>query len=142
MAQQRLDQSGLGVVGFVCDDGLRGRVLEQDIGSLKIMGLARREDKARRIAQRIDPGVDLGAQPAPAAPDGLFFWIPPFAPAQCWWARTMVESIMAYSLSASCASASKMRCHTPLQLQREWRVCTTRKSPKRSGRSRQGMPAR
>lgn len=109
----------MGVVSLVCDDGLRGRVLEQNIDTLQIMDLARCEYKARRIAQRIDRGVDLGAQPAPAAPYGLFFWIPPFAPALCWWARTMVESIMAYSLSAACASVSKTRCHTPLLLQRE-----------------------
>ncbi len=109
----------MGVVSLVCDDGLRGRVLEQNIDTLQIMDLARCEYKARRIAQRIDRGVDFGAQPAPAAPYGLFFWIPPFAPALCWWARTMVESIMAYSLSAACASVSKTRCHIPLLLQRE-----------------------
>jgi len=140
--QQRLDDPGLGVVGLVCDDGLGWGVLKQLIGPLKVMGLARREVKARGIAQRVDRGVDLGAQPAPAAPEGLFLWIPPFAPALCWWARTMVASIIAYSLSASCARAWNTRCHTPVRLQREWRVCTTRKSPKRSGRSRQGMPAR
>ena len=119
IVQERLDQPGLGIVGLVGNDSLCGCVLEQDIGSLEIMGLPWREKKACRVAQRIDRGMDLGAQAAPAASDCLLFWIPPFAPALCWWARTMVESIIAYSLSASCAKASNMRCQTPLSLQRE-----------------------
>lgn len=131
----------MGVVSLVCDDGLRGRVLEQNISAPEVMGLSWREKKACRVAQCIDRGMDLGPQPASAASEGLFVWIPPFAPALCWWARTMVASIMAYSLSASLARASNTRCHMPLRLQREWRVCTTRKSPKRAGKSRQGMPA-
>ena len=36
------------------------------------------------------------------------------APALCWWARTMVLSIIAYSLSASLARCSNTCCHTPL----------------------------
>src|SRR5216683_2266830 len=73
---------------------------------------------------------------------GLFF--APFlrAPALCWWARTMVESIMAYSLSASLARCWKTFSHTPRAAQRLKRVCTTRKSQNRSGRSRHGIPAR
>ena len=119
LVQERLDQPGLDIVGLVGNDGLRGRLLEQDIGSLEIMSLPWREKKACRVAQRIDRCMDLGAQTASAASEGLFVRIPPFAPALCWWARTMVASIMAYSLSASCAKASNTRCHTPLWLQRE-----------------------
>ncbi len=33
------------------------------------MGLARRQQERKRIAQRIDEGMDLGAQPAFAASD-------------------------------------------------------------------------
>ena len=119
LVQERLDQPGLGIVGLVGNNSLRGCVLEQDICSLEIMGLPWREKKACRVAQRIDRGMDLGAQAASAASEGLFVWIPPFAPALCWWARTMVASIMAYSLSASCAKASNTRCQTPVLLQRE-----------------------
>ena len=50
--------------------------------------------------------------------------------------------IIVYSLPACCARASKTRCHTPLWLQRLWLRCATRKSAKRAGRSRQGIPAR
>lgn len=51
-------------------------ILEQDIGTLQVMALPRREVKACRIAQRINRGLELGAQTAPAAPEGLFFWSP------------------------------------------------------------------
>lgn len=106
------------------------------------MGLTRREVKPRRVAQSIYGGVDFCAQPSPAAAYGLDLRSPPFAPELCWWARTIVASIITYSLSASCDSALKIRSHTPDLLQREWRRWITRKSPKRSGRSRHGMPAR
>jgi hypothetical protein len=58
--------------------------------------LAFGEVKARRVAERIHGGVDLGAQPALAATDGLLFAAFLRAPALCWWARTMAESIIAY----------------------------------------------
>ena len=57
-------------------------------------------------------------------------------------ARTMVLSIMAYSLSASPAKCLKTRSHTPVLAQRQKRVWTFFQAPNRSGRSRQGMPAR
>lgn len=119
MFQQRLNQPGLGVIGFVCNDSLSWGVFEQNVGALQIMALSGCEVKACRIAQRIDRGVDLGAQTAAATSNSLLVWIPPFAPALCWWARTMVASIMAYSLSASYAKASKTLRHTPPLLQRE-----------------------
>ncbi len=66
------------------------------------------------------------------------FW----APALGWWARTMVLSIIAYSLSAFAARAWNTRCRTPGLAQRLNRRCTLFHSPRRSGRSRHGMPAR
>lgn len=114
LIQQRLDQTSLGIVGLVGKDGLCECVLEQDIGALEVMRLPGREEKSCRVAQSIDRGMYLGAQATSAASEGLLVRIPPFAPALCWWARTMVASIMAYSLSASCAKASNTRCHTPL----------------------------
>jgi hypothetical protein len=82
-------------------DKVLGLNFEQHIGTLQIMTLSGRQVKARGVAQRVDRGVNLGAQSAPAAPDGLLTQTPFFAPALCWCARTMVLSIMAYSLSAS-----------------------------------------
>jgi hypothetical protein len=86
--------------------------------------------------------VDLGAQATPAAPDRLVAAIFFVAPALCWWARTIVLSIIAYSVSASPARRAKTRAQTPVLTQRPKRVCTFFQPPKRSGRSRQGMPAR
>jgi hypothetical protein len=44
------------------------------------VSLTRRQQKPQRIAKGIDKGVDLGAQPAFAAPDRFvfarFFWAP------------------------------------------------------------------
>ena len=93
LVQERLDQPGLGIVGLVGNDSLRGCVLEQDIGSLEIMGLPWREKKACRVAQRIDRGMDLGAQAASAAPEGLLVRIP-LLHQRCaggharWWRRS------------------------------------------------------
>src|SRR5436305_1526674 len=106
------------------------------------MGLPWGQQEGNWIAQGIDQSMDFGAQSAFAAPNRLvlavFFW----APALCWCARTIVLSIMAYSLSASAAKMSKTFFHTPLLAQRENRVCILIGSPKRSGKSRHGIPAR
>jgi hypothetical protein len=47
------------------------------------MGLARRQDEVQRIAQRVDKRMNLGAQPALAAPDRLVFAVFFCAPALC-----------------------------------------------------------
>ena len=78
-----VDTDVLNGIGLVGHDGLRGRVLEQGICALEVMGLPRCEEKACRVAWRINRGMDLGAQATPAASDGLLVWIPPFAPALC-----------------------------------------------------------
>lgn len=115
--EQRVNHPGLGIVGLVGNHGLSLAARQQRIGAFKIMGLSGREMKADRISQRIRGGVNLGAQASTAASNRLA--APFFAPALCWCARTMVESIMPHSLSASWASASHTRSHTPDWLQRE-----------------------
>src|SRR6266849_1783344 len=67
---------------------------------------------------------------------------PPFLPAACWCARTMVESIMTYSKSGSSAMAANNRSHTSPLDQREKRTNTLFQLPKISGRSRHGEPTR
>jgi hypothetical protein len=104
--------------------------------------LPRREGEAGRVAERVDQGLDLRAQAAAAAPDRLVATPFLIAPALCWWARTIVLSIMAYSSSASLAKCRKTRSYTPALAQRPKRVWTFFQGPNRSGRSRQGMPAR
>ena len=69
--------------------------------------------KTRWIAEGITGCMDLGRQTSAGATDTFLGATTFFAPALCWWARTIVLSIWAYSLSASAASTSKTRCQTP-----------------------------
>lgn len=73
----------LGLIGLIGNEGCRWRVPQQDIGTFQVVGLPRRKIEGRRIAQGIDGGVNLGAQPAPAASDHLEGSAPFFAPAHC-----------------------------------------------------------
>ena len=68
--EQRLDDTSLCMVGLVGDHNLSCSVPEQHVGTLQIVGLAGRQVKIRRIAQRIDRGANLGAQPSSAEPNG------------------------------------------------------------------------
>jgi hypothetical protein len=61
----------VGVERLVGDEGLGLDVGQERVGAFEVMGLSGREVKTRRIAQRIDRGMDLRAQPATAAPEGL-----------------------------------------------------------------------
>jgi hypothetical protein len=91
----------IGIEAFIREQAVGFQLWQQHIGSFQVAGLAAGEMKASGVAEGIDGSVNLGAQSAFTAPDGLV--CAPFfsAPALCWWARTMVESIIAYSLSAS-----------------------------------------
>jgi hypothetical protein len=86
--------------------------------------------------------VDFRREPTARAADGLVEIFFLSAPALCWWALTMVASIMAYSLSGSSAKALKRLSQTPLTAQREKRLCVLHQPPKRSGKSRHGVPTR
>src|SRR5690349_11840273 len=104
----------LGVERLVGDQRGRGQVRQQRLRTLQVVRLPRREGEAGRVAERVHERMDLGAQAAAAAPDRLV--AAPFltAPALCWWARTTVLSIIAYSLSASPAGGRKILSHTPV----------------------------
>jgi hypothetical protein len=120
--KQRFDHALVGIEGFIRQQGIGLHLRQQRIGSFQVMGLAGSQEKRSGIAQCVDHGVDFGAQSALAAPDRLVFAVFFWAPALCWCARTMVLSIMAYSLSASAARISNTFFHTPLPAQRENRV--------------------
>jgi hypothetical protein len=70
-----------------------------------IMPLSCGQQKAQRVAQRIYAGMDLGAEPAPAASERLAFLSTTFfdAPAAQGCARTMVLSSKRFSMSGSLA---------------------------------------
>src|SRR5215204_3934977 len=139
---QRREHPRVGIERLVGNERLGLKLRQQGIRSSQVVLLTAGEMKAGRIAERIDGGVDFGAQPAARASDGLI--LTPFlrAPALCWWARTMVESIIAYSLSASSDRCLKTFSQTPLFAHRLNRVWIVTGSPNRSGKSRHGMPAR
>ena len=88
----------IGIVGLVRDESFRIDRFEQRLRASQIMGLTRREHHLDGIAKRINNNVYFGGQSAAGPADRLvtvFFR----APALCWWARTMVASIIMYSLS-------------------------------------------
>ena len=80
---QRLQHALVGIERLVGDERLGLKRGQQGIGSSQIVLLTAGEMKADRIAERIHQGVDLGGQPALAAPDRLVR--PSFlgAPAAC-----------------------------------------------------------
>jgi hypothetical protein len=81
---KRVDHTLIGVVCFVCQQGLSLHTRQQRVGAFQIMGFAWSQKETEWIAQGVNQRVDFGAQPAVAGPDRLvcaaFFW----APALCW----------------------------------------------------------
>ena len=61
----------IGIERLVGQERICGHVRQELIGAGQIVGLARRQEEVQWIAERIGYGVDLGAQSAFAAPDGL-----------------------------------------------------------------------
>ena len=112
---------GIRIVALVGHDEFGWLILDQRLGLFDIRNLPRRENDPQWIAQGIDRHMQLCRQSAARAADFLeacFFW----APAECWWARTMVESINSCSKSASPHSAVATRSQTPFSRQREKRT--------------------
>ena len=81
--RQRLDHTLLSIKRLVGNQRLGLQLGQQVIGAHQVMRLAAGQDNAGRIAERIDRGVDLGAQSAARAPDGLVFTVFFWAPALC-----------------------------------------------------------
>lgn len=72
------------IEGLVPDQYICLHLRQKMIGALQVVRLTTGQMKSSGVAQRIDKGVDLGAQPAAGSPDRLvlasgFF----FAPALC-----------------------------------------------------------
>jgi hypothetical protein len=71
---------------------LDGALFHQLLKHRRFMALAGRQDNRYRLAVAVGAEMDLGAEPALAAPQRFGCWVPFFAPAACWWARTTVAS--------------------------------------------------
>ena len=109
---ERIEQR-VGVVRLVANQSLWISLLKQRLCASQIVRLPRREHHIDGIAEGIDKGVNFSGQSAAGSADRLlavFFR----APALCWCARTMVASMIMYSLSCSLASSLKIRSKTPL----------------------------
>ena len=100
--------------------------------------------EGQRVAFGVRAEVDFRREAAARATERFPILIPPFTPAACWCARTIVES-MACSLSPGgprLARVSNAASHTPSLLQRVKRTKTEFQLPYRSDKSRQGAPVR
>ncbi len=94
------------VEGFVGEQGADGDAGDQRFDADAVVSLTRQQGEARQIAERVDKRDDFGRQTTARSPDCLIL-SPPLAPAPCWWTRTIVPSIMAYSKSGSPDNALK-----------------------------------
>jgi hypothetical protein len=148
---RRDDRNGAAVVqfgtqpihieGFVGEQGLKVDARDQRCDTDTVVTLARHQDEARKIAQRIDQRQDFGRQAAARSTDGLIL-SPPFAPVPCWWTRMIVPSIIAYSKSGSPDKLLKILSKTPFCAQRRKRLKVEFQHPNSWCRSRQGDPVR
>jgi hypothetical protein len=129
----------IGVVALIGEQIIEGKTADQAFCLTDIGDLACRQDEANRIAESVDGNADLRAQPAARMPDRLIFASPFWAPAACWCARTMVESMIRYSRSGFSPNSVKSRCQTPFFAHRRKRLNTLFQLPNSSGKS---SPAR
>ena len=108
--QDELEESS-GIIPFVPDHMLNFKINHQGLSLGDVMALPRGELEAQGVAQSIQAHVDrfdklttgLGTEPASAASQGLRSLTTLFleAPPAQGWARTMVLSIMRFSISGS-----------------------------------------
>jgi hypothetical protein len=120
---------------------VEGLVAEQSVDPDAVVALAGQKNEAYEIAERVDHCDDLGGQATSRPANGLISSLP-FAPMPCWWTRTIVPSMVAYSKCGSPDKASKRLSNTPFKVQRQKRRKTEFQSPNGSGSSRQGAPVR
>ncbi len=116
-------------------------MLDQFVRAGNVRNLSFSGDHSQRSPGFIDSQMQLGRQSTARTPERLraaFFR----APAECWWARTMVESISTRLISVSSDTAYATRSHTPLRRHREKRMYTVCQRPNSLGKSRHGQPVR
>jgi hypothetical protein len=80
---QDLENPLVSMVALVGDHDRSIHSRQQPIGPFQITGLSRRQQESGRVAQGIDGSMNLGAQPAFAAPNGLVGTVFFGAPARC-----------------------------------------------------------
>ena len=108
------------VEGLVGQQGLEVDTLDQRRNADAVVALAGKQQEARQVAERIDERDDFRRQPASRSADGLIS-SPLLAPVPCWWTRTMVPSMMAYSKSGSGDNSLNRLSNTPFSAHRRKR---------------------
>ncbi len=131
------DAEVVGIVSGIGQDEAWSILVEQSSSLWGIAALSGGQDDPDGAAEAADGEMDLGAPAATRAAESLIS-SPFFAPAACRWARTMVLSRIRYSKSRSPVMAAKMRCQTPLALQRLKRRKVLFQCPKACGRQPTG----
>ena len=139
---ERLDDPMIGLKGLVGDQPIGGHLRQQGIGCGQIISLPPQSAGTPRGCRVRRPRCGFSCSTRPCcdpSPDPHLFW----ARRRCAGGPArMVLSIIAHSLSASAARCCNTRCHSPFLARRLNRRCVFFQLPKRSGRSRQGIPAR
>src|SRR5690349_8105215 len=137
----QLGDDGVAVEGLVGDQAAELDARDQRRDADGVEPVARQEDEAHQVPERVGQGQDLGGHAALGAADGLPL-SPPSAPWPWRWTSTMVASTMAYSMSGSSEAAPNRRSKTSALTQSRYRLNTVFHFPNRGGRSRQGLPVR
>jgi len=131
----------VGIIPFVGHDHHGFESVDQGVGLRYVRSLAASQKQTYRVPQSIHCGMNLCRQSATGPANGLrtfFFW----APAECWWARTMVLSKKSISKSGSFETALANRIQMPFSHQFANRTYTLCHFPNSLGKSRQGEPVR
>ena len=68
--RQRVEHSAIGIEGAICNQQIGGYMRQQRIPG-QVVRLSRGQQQAKRIAERVDQRMDLGAQTAATAAKGL-----------------------------------------------------------------------
>jgi len=130
---------GAGVVSLVSHNSQGIKSIDQGLSLRYVRSFAASQKQTNRIFQSIHRSMNFCRQSATQAADVLrpfFFW----APAACWWARTMVLSIKSITKSGSPDTASANRAQVPFSHHRANRTYTLCQFPNSFGRSRHGEP--
>ena len=109
-----LDAQPIIVEGLVAEQSVECDSLDQWFDPDAVVALAGQKNEAYEIAERLDHCDDLGGQATSRPANGLISSLP-FAPMPCWWARTIVPSMIVYSKSRSLDKASKRLSNTPFK---------------------------
>lgn len=122
--------------------------LQQRPDDTLLMPMTRREDKRHQLAATFGLDMELRAQSSATSTNSFILGSAFFAPAACWWARTVVPSTkctsqsMAPSSSAAAWTWDSIPSQTPAFRHRWYRLYAVGHGPYRSGKSRHGAPVR